>query len=56
MDRLEPLKRPLTPTVNACFELTTVNTVNKWRKSMIHKGIVVNDSVNSRPLINAPLL
>ena len=42
MDRLEPRKRPLTLTVNACFELTTVNTVNDWRKSMILEDGSVN--------------
>jgi hypothetical protein len=44
MDRLEPLKRPLTLTVNACFELTTVNTVNEQRKRMIQKSNSVNDN------------
>jgi len=38
MDRVEPL----TLTVNALFELTTVNTVNAWRKSMILLGGGVN--------------
>ena len=44
MDSLEPLKRPLTLTVNACFELTTVNTVNEERNSMILKARGVNDN------------
>ena len=38
MDRVEPL----TPTVNTVFELTTVNTVNAWRKSMNPLGGDVN--------------
>jgi hypothetical protein len=44
MDRFEPVKRPLTLTVNACFELTTVNTVNEERNRMIIKGRGVNDN------------
>jgi hypothetical protein len=44
MDSLELLKRPLTLTVNACFELTTVNTVNEGRNSMILKARDVNDN------------
>jgi hypothetical protein len=43
MDRLKPLKRPLTLTVNAYFELTTVNTVNEQRNRMILMGGGVND-------------
>lgn len=42
MDRDEPVKRPLTLTVNALSELTTVNTVNDWRKSMILQDGSVN--------------
>ena len=42
MDRVEPQKRPLTLTVNALFELTTVNTVNEWCKSMILQDGSVN--------------
>lgn len=42
MDCLDPLKRPLTLTVNALSELTTVNTVNAWPKSMILQGEGVN--------------
>lgn len=38
MDRFEPL----TLTVNAYFELTTVNTVNERRKSMILQARGVN--------------
>lgn len=38
MDRVEPL----TLTVNANSELTTVNTVNVWRKSMNLLGEGVN--------------
>jgi hypothetical protein len=38
MDRVEPLK----PTVNAVFELTTVNTVKLMRKYMIPLGGCVN--------------
>jgi hypothetical protein len=44
MDGLEPLKRPLTLTVNAYFELTTVNTVNDEHNRMILKGRGVNDN------------
>jgi hypothetical protein len=44
MDGLEPVKRPLTLTVNVCFELTTVNAVNVWRKSMILLARGVNDN------------
>lgn len=35
---------PLTLTVNAIFELTTVNTVNDLCKSMILKARGVNDN------------
>lgn len=38
MDRVEPL----TPTVNALFELTTVNTVNVVAKFMILQSEDVN--------------
>ena len=44
MDGLEPLKRPLMLTVNACFELMTVNTVNAQRNHMILKSSGVNDN------------
>ncbi len=33
----------LTQTVNICFALTTVNTVNSWCKSMLFQRTVVHD-------------
>lgn len=33
----------LTLTVNSGFALTTVNTVNKWCKSLFYQGSVVDD-------------
>jgi len=33
----------LTVTVNSGFALTTVNTVNKWRKSLFYQRSLVDD-------------
>lgn len=52
MDRGEPLNT----TVNALSPLTTVKTVNKWPKYLVHKGNAVNGTVNREPLINSPSL
>jgi len=45
----------LMPLVNALRELTLVNMVNAWCKSMIPLGECINQTVNHRWLINGPL-